>query len=135
MFTGSTPDRLVSPFPYGLLSGYQPSLYKAINTVTLETLFWLLLAVLVVWYWWRAKAIKDSVLQAALSYCRKMDVMLLDDAVYLRGLWFKRDPGGQLRVWRRFLFDFTSTGEERYCGRIIMLGQRIVHMELDPHRF
>lgn len=103
--------------------------------MTLGTLFWLLLAGLFVWYWWRAKAIKDSVLQAALSYCKKMDVMLLDDAVYLRGLWFKRDPEGQLRVWRRFLFDFTSTGEERYCGRIIMLGQRIIHMELDPHRF
>jgi hypothetical protein len=38
-------------------------------------------------------------------------------------------------VWRRFLFDFTSTGEERYTGRIIMLGQRIQHMELEPHRF
>jgi len=62
-------------------------------------------------------------------------VMLLDDAVYLRGLWFKRDDNGSLRVWRRFMFDFTVTGEERYLGRIIMLGPRIVHSELDPHRF
>jgi hypothetical protein len=64
-----------------------------------------------------------------------MDVMLLDDAVYLRGLWFKRDDNGSLRVWRRFMFDFTVTGEERYQGRIIMLGPRIVHSELEPHRF
>ena len=74
-------------------------------------------------------------LQAAHRYCKRMDVMLLDDAVFLRGLWFKRDDQGRLRVWRRFLFDFTSTGEERYTGRIIMLGQRIQHMELEPHRF
>ena len=30
---------------------------------------------------------------------------------------------------------FTTTGEERYTGRIIMLGQSIIHTELEPHRF
>ncbi|MCK7547549.1 DUF3301 domain-containing protein [Marinobacter koreensis] len=103
--------------------------------MTLETLFWLLVGGFSAWYWWRAKAIKDSVLQAARRYCKTMDVMLLDDAVYLRGLWFKRDNQGHLRVWRRFLFDFTATGEERYTGRVIMLGASIIHMELEPHRF
>jgi len=103
--------------------------------MTLGNLFWLFLAGFVIWYWWRSKAIKDSVLQAAKDYCKSMDVMLLDDAVFLRGLWFKRDDRGNMRVWRRFMFDFTSTGEERYAGRIIMLGQRIIHTELEPHRF
>lgn len=103
--------------------------------LTLSNLAWLLLAGFVVWYWWRAKAIKDAVLSSAKQHCEKMDVMLLDDAVYLRGLWFKRDKQGKLRVWRRFLFDFTTTGEERYLGRIIMLGPYIQHIELAPHRF
>ena len=103
--------------------------------VTLSTLTWLFIAGFAIWYWWRAKAIKDSVLAAARNYCKRMDVMLLDDAVYLRGLWFKRDRQGQLRVWRRFLFDFTTTGEERYLGRIIMLGQQVEHIELQAHRF
>ncbi|HEA52978.1 hypothetical protein LCGC14_1230120 [marine sediment metagenome] len=103
--------------------------------MTLGTLFWLFVAVFFIWYWWRAKAIKDSVLRAAQNYCKTMDVMLLDDAIYLRGIWFRRDDQGQIRVWRRFMFDFTSTGEERYSGRVIMLGPRILHMELDPHRF
>lgn len=103
--------------------------------MTLGNLFWLFVAAFAIWYWWRAKAIKDFVLQAARRYCKTMDVMLLDDAIYLRGIWFKRDDKGQIRVWRRFLFDFTSTGEERYSGRVIMLGPRILHMELDPHRF
>lgn len=104
-------------------------------SVTLGTLFWLFTLGFAAWYWWRAKAIKDTVLAAAKTYCKQMDVMLLDDAVYSRGLWFKRDRQGRLRVWRRYLFEFTSTGEERYLGRVIMLGQRIEHMELDPHRF
>lgn len=103
--------------------------------MTLGNLFWLFLAGFAAWYWWRAKAIKDFVLQAARRYCKTMDVELLDDAVYLRGLWFKRDNHGRLRVWRRFLFDFTATGDERYTGRVIMLGSKILHMELEPHRF
>lgn len=103
--------------------------------MTLGSLFWIFLLGFAAWYWWKAKAIKDSVLTAARGYCQKMDVMLLDDAVYLRGLWFKRDRNGQLRVWRRFLFDFTATGEERYLGRIIMLGRSIEQIELEPHRF
>lgn len=103
--------------------------------LSLSTIAWLLLAGFFIWYWWKAKAIKDSVLALAKKHCKKMDVMLLDDAVYLRGLWFKRDRAGKLRVWRRFLFDFTTTGEERYMGRIIMLGPNIEHIELDPHRF
>ncbi|MEQ5835746.1 DUF3301 domain-containing protein [Marinobacter halodurans] len=100
----------------------------------LGELFWLFLFGFVAWYWWRAKAIKDQVLLAARQYCKTMDVALLDDAVYLRGLWFKRDPEGRIRVWRRFLFEFTATGEERYTGRAILLGSRIEHMQLDPHR-
>ena len=102
--------------------------------MTLLNLFWLFVLGFATWYWWRATAIKDGVLIAAKRYCKTMDVMLLDEAVYLRGLWVKRDNGGQLRVWRRFMFDFTSTGEERYSGRIIMLGRQIVHTELDTHR-
>ncbi|WP_372964741.1 DUF3301 domain-containing protein [Marinobacter sp.] len=103
--------------------------------MTLGTLFWIFTAGFATWYWWKAKAIKDSVLEATRRYCKTMDVMLLDDAVFLRGIWFKRDQTGNLRVWRRFLFDFTTTGEERYTGRVIMLGKKIMHMELDPHRF
>ncbi|WP_111498128.1 MULTISPECIES: DUF3301 domain-containing protein [Marinobacter] len=102
--------------------------------MTLFDLTLLFLFGFLAWYWWRAKEIKDLVLDAARRYCKRMDVTLLDDAVYLRGLWFKRDPEGRIRVWRRFLFEFTATGEERYTGRAILLGKRIEHLQLDAHR-
>lgn len=102
--------------------------------MTLANLFLLFALGFAAWYWWRGKAITDFVRQAARQHCKTCDVMLLDDAVCLRGLWFKRDRWGRVRVWRRFLFDFTVTGEERYIGRIIMLGRRIEQIELEPHR-
>ena len=61
-------------------------------------------------------------------------VQLLDENVYLRRLWFKRNDLGKLSLWRAFYFEFTVTGGDRYYGRVIMLGSRITQVELDPHR-
>lgn len=63
-----------------------------------------------------------------------MSLQFLDESVGLRALWLKRDDNGQLRVWRRYLFEFSSTGEDRYRGKVIMLGLRITHTELEAHR-
>ena len=59
--------------------------------MTLGTLFWLFVAGFATWYWWRAKAIKDFVLQAARNYCKKMDVKLLDEPDYKLSVLFKTE--------------------------------------------
>jgi hypothetical protein len=61
-------------------------------------------------------------------------VQLLDDSVVLRGFWLQRDPRGALRVRRSYLFEFTSTGNERYHGCTVMLGRRVETIQLAPHR-
>ena len=71
---------------------------------------------------------------AAQRRCTEMDVQLLDETVYLRRLWFKRNDHGILSLWRAFYFEFTVNGADRYFGRVIMLGPHITHVELDPHR-
>lgn len=101
---------------------------------TLTELSWIFLFGFAAWYWWKARAVKEVALRAAKQHCRQMDVMLLDEAVFLRGLWLKRDPQGRIRVWRRFLFEFSTTGEHRYTGRVIMLGWTVESIQLDPHR-
>lgn len=102
--------------------------------LTLSNLFWIFLLAFLAWYGWKAKAISEIALRAAREHCEKMDVLLLDEAVFLRGFWFKRDQAGHLRVWRRFLFEFSTTGESRYTGRVILLGLRVESVQLDPHR-
>lgn len=92
------------------------------------------LLVLGVYYWWRAHAVKEIALRAAREHCREMDVQLLDDSVVLRGLWAKRDAGGSLRLWRRYQFEFTATGDDRYQGRVLLLGARLEAVRLDTHR-
>ena len=101
---------------------------------TLGDLFVAAVFVLLILLWWNAQGAKQQALQATRSYCQRMDVQLLDDVVALRGFWFKRDGGGSIRLWRSYNFEFTATGHERYTGRIVLLGKRIEHIQLDPHR-
>ena len=84
--------------------------------------------------WWNAQGVKQVALKATKDYCQKMDVQLLDDGVVLRRFWFKRNKAGNLCLWRSYQFEFTSTGEQRYRGEIVMLGHRVEHLHLDPYR-
>ncbi len=86
------------------------------------------------YWWWRAYAVKEMVLRIVRKHCQSMGVQLLDDSAVLRGLWLKRDAGGSLRVRRYYAFEFTSTGDERYNGSVVMLGLRLESIQLDPHR-
>ncbi len=95
----------------------------------------LLLCLLVLFclYWQSAQKVKEQALQAALRHCEKMDVQLLDSNVYLRALWLKRDDRGVIRLWRGFMFEFSTAGDRRYRGEVAMLGNKILSVELQPH--
>lgn len=90
---------------------------------------------LVLIYWWQSRGLKEQALQAALNYCRQMDLELLDQAISLRRLWFKRDDNGTLKAWRSYYFEFTTNDENRYYGRVVMLGNQILKIEVEPHTF
>ena len=85
-------------------------------------------------FFWQSQAVKEVALRSTRDYCASMGVQLLDDSVVLRGFWFKRDSRGELRVRRSYLFEFTSTGDERYHGGTVMLGSRVETIQLAPHR-
>ncbi len=85
-------------------------------------------------YWSNSQQAREIALNAVKIYCRRMEIQLLDEYVALNALWLKRDENGQIRIWRSFLFEFTATGEDRYNGKVIMLGKRIESIQLEPHR-
>lgn len=102
--------------------------------LTLSKLFWLLLLGAGAAYWWVAREIKEIAYQAAKAHCHRMDVEFLDDSVVLRRLRLMRDEDGRLRLWRRYGFEFSATGAERYGGSIVLLGRRVKLIQLDAHR-
>ncbi|MDF3013673.1 MAG: hypothetical protein K0Q78_1877 [Cellvibrio sp.] len=100
----------------------------------LQSILWLTLIIVTIYYWRGALLVKERAFNAAQKRCEEMEVQLLDENVYLRRLWFKRNDLGKLSLWRAFYFEFTVSGSDRYFGRVIMLGPRITQVELDAHR-
>lgn len=100
----------------------------------ITSVFWLIAIGLAILYWFRALQVKDIAYAAAQRHCAEMQVQMLDQNVYLRRLWFKRDERSRLYLWRAFYFEFTVTGEDRYIGRVLMLGRYLSTVELEPHR-
>jgi hypothetical protein len=85
-------------------------------------------------FWWSSLKHRDFALKTARQSCDKMGLQLLDQSVGLQKLRFKRDDDGQMRLFRRYGFEFSSTGDERYYGEIEMLGRRITRVFHEPHR-
>jgi len=84
--------------------------------------------------WWKNQGFKQMALKLAQRRCEELGLQLLDQSVALRGFKFVRNPSGQWVARRRFVFEFTSTGDERYQGSIELLGNRLLNLELEPHR-
>ena len=101
---------------------------------SLSDLFLLLLIVCLVLLTWRAIAVREFAHRAVKKHLDKLDLQLLDDNVAMKAVWIKRDPSGYLRFWRSYNFEFSSTGHERYKGRIILLGNQIENIVLEPYR-
>lgn len=94
----------------------------------------IILLLLIGYYWSSALKAREIALVAVKMHCQKMDVQLLDEYVALSAFWPKRDKQGQIKAWRSYQFEFTSTGDERYNGKLIMLGNVVLSIQLEPYR-
>lgn len=86
------------------------------------------------WYWLQARERKELALKAAARHCDELALKLLDDSVVLQSLRLQRNAAGRSCLVRHYRFDFTSTGEERYQGELILAGKQVVSIKLPPHR-
>ncbi len=83
---------------------------------------------------WRAQGSRELALQAAQRHCNEMGVQWLDGSVALKRIKVARNARGRLCLSRSYLFEFSSTGDERYQGWVTLLGSRIQSVQLQAHR-
>ncbi len=101
----------------------------------LKALIWISALGLIALLWWQNLKVREMALVAVKRYCHKEALQLLDQSIALKAIRFKRDTHtGRLVLQRRYKFEFTSTGEERYSGTIEMHGQRFKGIETEPYR-
>jgi hypothetical protein len=86
----------------------------------------LLLLAATAWLWLDSLKARDAAVAAVRAACRAEDLLLLDDTVAISRLRFARDGEGVLRIQRVYGFEYSDTGNDRHSGSIVMLGSRIV---------
>jgi len=101
--------------------------------LTLSSIFWTAVVVSLISFWWKGDQVRGFALTYLDDHCRQQDLQLLDQTIVLKGVWPRRGDSGSLQLRRRYEFEFTSTGTERYKGMIELSGRRLQRIELAPH--
>ena len=95
----------------------------------------LVLAVLglAVWFWLHSIRILEIARNAGKQACIKMDVQFLDDTVASTKLALARDSNGRRVLRRSYRFEFSETGNSRRVGEVVMLGERVERVAMEPY--
>lgn len=99
----------------------------------LSDVIWLGLFATLAALWWHGQGVKAVALRLVKSYCDEHNIQLLDESLVLRKLWFGRNPQGVVNMQRTYYFEFTSTGEYRYRGTIVLLGYKLQSVDAQTH--
>jgi hypothetical protein len=99
----------------------------------ISLLFLILLAALG-WFWFDTLHVLEVARKAGKQACSELNVQFLDDTVANIKLSLTRDITGR-RVWRRtYRFEFSETGNSRLEGHVIMLGDKVESVMMEPYQ-
>ncbi len=84
-------------------------------------------------YWAQTQKLKSLAIRAAKQRCKQAGVQLLDHTVVHSKRRFVKDLNAKWRLQREYQFEFTSTGEQRYLGKVVFLGAHPVSTELEAY--
>ncbi len=94
----------------------------------------LLLAAAVALYWWQSGVYKGRARELATAHCQQLGLQLLDQSMVIVGFWPLRGRGGRIEFRRTYQFEFSSVGDRRYQGRLILLGMQLHSIALEPYK-
>ncbi|NOY72484.1 MAG: DUF3301 domain-containing protein [Gammaproteobacteria bacterium] len=96
--------------------------------------FLIFFVIFVVTIWIQGMRAKENARAAGEKACKEGEVQFLDDTVQKQKTWLGRTPQGWLQIRRLYLFEFASDGAKRYQGQVILHGNRVISVELEPYR-
>lgn len=101
---------------------------------TLTNLLWLLVAGTILVYWWHSGSYKGRARNLAVAHCQQLNLQLLDQSIVIIGIWLLRTESNGFTIRRTYQFEFTSTGEHRYQGVLVLAGMHLKSIELDTYK-
>lgn len=82
------------------------------------------------WLWWDSLQKRELAIMAARRVCQQAGVQFLDETVSQARLRLRRDDNQRATLYREFVFEFSDTGDNRLPGRVYLLGNRILDVNL-----
>jgi hypothetical protein len=86
------------------------------------------------WFWLHSIRILEIAREAGRQACNRVDVQFLDDTVAGTRLALARDLNGRRKLRRTYRFEFSETGNSRREGEVIMLGDRVESVTMEPYQ-
>ncbi|OIR19749.1 hypothetical protein GALL_06330 [mine drainage metagenome] len=86
------------------------------------------------WFWLHSIRILELAREAGRQACARADVQFLDDTVASTRLQLARDRHGRRILRRTYRFEFSETGNSRREGEVVMLGERVETVTMEPYQ-
>lgn len=87
-----------------------------------------------VWYWLNSLHALEVARKAGKKVCDELDLQFLDDTVASTRLRLARNHAGRRVFHRTYRFEFTETGDTRREGQLILLGDKVESVTLEPYQ-
>jgi len=97
------------------------------------SLLTLLALLALAWYWMHSIRILEIAREAGRRACAKEELQFLDDTVASTSLALDRDASGRRILRRTYRFEFIETGNSRREGEVVMLGERVESVTMEPY--
>ncbi len=127
---------LFLPYHLFILQQILPAYYPqhsqgATLPATMSSILYLIVIAALVWFWSDSVSARELAIARCQRACKEVDVQLLDQTVRLARITIARMATGRMQLRRHYRYDFSINGQDRYQGRISMLGRRVEHIHLD----
>ena len=94
----------------------------------------LLLLVALAWFWLDSLRALEVARDFGKHACNNANLQFLDDTVARIGLALARDKNGRRVLCRTYRFEFSETGNTRREGRLILFGDKVESVTMEPYQ-
>lgn len=91
----------------------------------LTTLLALVAAMALIAFWFAGRAAAEAATRHGQVACAQAGVQWLDQSVHLLSTRLRRGPEGWLGLERHYGFEYSSGGDDRHAGRLVLHGRRL----------
>ena len=91
----------------------------------LAQLIFMVLSMALAAFWYAGRQAAEIATRAGRQACAQAGVQWLDQSVHLLAMRLRRGSDGWLGLERHYGFEYSTAGEDRHAGRIVLHGRRL----------